>query len=259
MSVDFDCAYAPLCVLCASCVRLCASRLASQLPKASIAFNFNSSSSELDLSDAKTAREVIGLRMRGVVDPAGMMAALQARPDAELQLRNQYAPMTPAETLEYYSQTPYRFGKYVGKHGLFPVGGEDWKKRGEVKVDGKEQDTRVLGRWLKEWYAEDGREQVYEWRWQLCEDLKEQPVEFAGELMWFMFFFKDFLLILLPRHEVGSCEVPVPDSGQASLPEARSVEQRAQDILGGQHANRSVARTGLFPAHGELEQSATSR
>ena len=68
---------------------------------------------------------------------------------------------------------------------------------------------------------------------------------------------KDLLTGL--RHEMGSCQVSLPDGGQAGLPKARSVEQRAQGILGGQHAHCSVARADLLPAHGKLEQSATSR
>lgn len=137
---------------------------------------FNSTPA-LDLADAKTTREVIGLRMKHANDDKELHRQLEIRKDVTLQKGRYEVKNTHLESTRQYSQTAHRYGDYVIKYCLVPSS-ETQKKLGEEAV--KEDHTSyVLSDWLKKFYEENDAEYLFQV--QLLEDLEEQPVEYAGK------------------------------------------------------------------------------
>ena len=80
---------------------------------------FNSTPA-LDLADAKTTREIIGLRIAHGADPKELHKHLEARQDTDLQTARDKVHNTHLESTRQYSQTAYRFGEHVIKYCLVP-------------------------------------------------------------------------------------------------------------------------------------------
>ncbi|GAB7344933.1 hypothetical protein MBLNU457_3367t1 [Dothideomycetes sp. NU457] len=144
-------------------------------PTQDIEFN---STPALDLADAKTTREIIGLRMQHGADEKALHKDLDARPDKELQSARYKVRNTHLESTRQYSQTAYRFGDYVMKYCLVPSS-ETQRKLFEETVR-PDHGSDILHRWLQDFHAKHDAEYLFQV--QLCEDLDAQSVEYAGKI-----------------------------------------------------------------------------
>ncbi|KAF3055807.1 putative catalase protein [Daldinia childiae] len=136
---------------------------------------FNSTPA-IELADAKTTREVLGIRLMYDHDKAEMYKRLKERPDYELQVSRDKAPNTHLESMRWYSQTAYRFGDYIMKYRLVPST-ETQTKLAEKTVKPEDAED-ILHRWLQNFHYNYDAEFLFQV--QLVENLSEQPVEYAG-------------------------------------------------------------------------------
>lgn len=145
------------------------------IPTQDIEFN---STPALDLADAHTTRDIIDLRIKYGNDQPELYKRLEARKDTDLQKFRDTVRNTHLESTRQYSQTAYRFGDYVCKYCLVP-NTETQKKLYEETVkpaDGSD----ILHRWLQNFHKEHDAEYLFQV--QLCENLDDQPVEYAGKV-----------------------------------------------------------------------------
>ncbi|KAJ4569708.1 hypothetical protein HRR90_007006 [Exophiala dermatitidis] len=121
---------------------------------------FNSTPA-LDLADAKTTREIIDLRIKFGNNQAELYKQLDARKDTELQ-----------------KARDARYGDYVIKYCLVPNTEIQRRLYDETvkPVDGSD----ILHRWLQNFHREHDAEYLFQV--QLCENLEDQPVEYAGKV-----------------------------------------------------------------------------
>lgn len=140
--------------------------------------SFSKSTPALDLADAKTTREIIGLRIRYADDKAALCEQLRRRPDEALQTARDQVRNTHLESTRYYSQTAYRFGDYIIKYCLVPA--TETQRRLAAETTAPEHGSDVMQRWLREFHGAHDAEYLFQV--QLCEDLGEQPVEDAGRV-----------------------------------------------------------------------------
>ncbi|KAF2662167.1 heme-dependent catalase [Lophiostoma macrostomum CBS 122681] len=138
---------------------------------------FNSTPA-LDLANAKTTKDIIDLRIKYGGNPKELYDHLEKRDDTELQKARDQVRVTHVESTRQYSQTAYRFGNYVVKYTLVP-NSETQKKLWEETVRPEDGDD-ILHRWLQNFHHE--HEAEYLFQVQLCENLDEQPVEYAGAI-----------------------------------------------------------------------------
>lgn len=129
-----------------------------------------------ELADAKTTREILGLRLMYGGDKPELYNQLKERPDRELQLSRDKVANKHLESMRWYSQSAYRFGDYVMKYSLVPSTETQRKLAGQT-VKPEDSDD-VLHRWLRSFHADHDAEFLFEV--QLLENLEEQPVEYAG-------------------------------------------------------------------------------
>ncbi|CAD6593397.1 MAG: hypothetical protein ASARMPREDX12_007128 [Alectoria sarmentosa] len=139
---------------------------------------FNSTPA-LDLADAKTTKEIIDLRINYGGNKSELYKKLEARPDTDLQKFRDSVRNTHLESTRQYSQTAYRFGDYVAKYCLVPSS-ETQKKMYEETVKPDEHEPDILSQWLKNFHKAHDAE--YLLQFQLCENLEDQPVEYAGKV-----------------------------------------------------------------------------
>jgi hypothetical protein len=85
---------------------------------------------------------------------------------------------THLESTRQYSQTAYRFGDYVAKYCLVP-NSETQRKLYEETVK-PEHGDEILHKWLQNFHKEHDAE--YLLQFQLCENLDDQPIEYAGKV-----------------------------------------------------------------------------
>jgi hypothetical protein len=145
------------------------------IPTQDIEFN---STPALDLADAKTTKEIIDLRIKYGGDQPELYKHLEARPDTDLQKFRDTVRNTHLEATRQYSQTAYRFGNYVAKYCLVP-NSQTQRKLYEETVKPEDGDD-ILHRWLQNFHKEHDAE--YLLQFQLCENLEDQPVEYAGKV-----------------------------------------------------------------------------
>lgn len=100
------------------------------IPTQDIEFN---STPALELADAKTTKEIIGLRMQNSDNEVKLHACLRARKDTELQEARYKVPNKHLESTKFYGQTVFRFGEYAGKYCLTPVSQTQKKLVGSSK------------------------------------------------------------------------------------------------------------------------------
>jgi hypothetical protein len=144
------------------------------VPTHDVEFN---SAPAIELADAKTTREIIGLRLKYGDDKEGLYKALEARPDAELQKARDSVRNTHLESTRQYSQTAYRYGDYVIKYSLVPnTDTQNKLYEDTVKPD---DGSDILHRWLQNFHQEHDAEYLFQV--QLLENLDDQPVEYAGK------------------------------------------------------------------------------
>jgi hypothetical protein len=144
-------------------------------PTQDIEFN---STPALDLATAKVTREIIDLRIKYGHDQEELRRQLEKRDDTELQTARDKVRNTHLESTRQYSQTAYRFGDYVMKYCLVPSG-ETQRKLYDETVR-PEDGSDILHRWLQNFHASHDAEYLFQV--QLCEDLEDQPVEYAGKV-----------------------------------------------------------------------------
>ncbi|EPE36826.1 Heme-dependent catalase-like protein [Glarea lozoyensis ATCC 20868] len=125
-------------------------------PTHDIEFN---STPALDLADAKTTREIVDLRIK--------------YGKARDEVHN-----THLTSIRYYSQTAYRYGDFIVKYSLVPSS-EVQKKQYQEAVKPDSHPDNILSSWVKEFYANNEAEYLFQV--QLCENLEDQPVEYAGK------------------------------------------------------------------------------
>ncbi|KAI5257160.1 heme-dependent catalase [Aureobasidium subglaciale] len=144
-------------------------------PTQDIEFN---STPALDLATAKVTREIIDLRIKYGHDQEELRKHLEKRDDTELQTARDKVRNTHLESTRQYSQTAYRFGDYVMKYCLVPSS-ETQRKLYDETVR-PEDGSDILHRWLQNFHAEHDAEYLFQV--QLCENLEDQPVEYAGKI-----------------------------------------------------------------------------
>ena len=144
-------------------------------PTQDIEFN---STPALDLATAKVTREIIDLRIKYGHDQKELYKHLEARNDTELQTARDKVKNTHLESTRQYSQTSYRFGDYVMKYCLVPSS-ETQRKLFEETVR-PEDGSDILHRWLQDFHLNHDAEYLFQV--QLCENLEDQPVEYAGKI-----------------------------------------------------------------------------
>ena len=147
----------------------------AECPTQDIEFN---STPGLDLADAKTTHDIVGLRIKHAGDAKALYKDLEQRDDTDLQKFRDTVRNTHLESTRQYSQTAYRFGDYVAKYCLVPST-ETQRKLYEETVKPEHGDD-ILHRWLQNFHKHHDAE--YLWQFQLLEDLEEQPVEYAGKV-----------------------------------------------------------------------------
>ncbi|KAL8747736.1 MAG: hypothetical protein Q9190_000435 [Brigantiaea leucoxantha] len=145
-------------------------------PTQDIEFN---STPAIDLADAKTTREIIDLRIKYGHDRSELYKHLESRPDTTLQKFRDTVRNTHLESTRQYSQTAYRFGEFVAKYCLVPSS-ETQKKLYEETVKPEQHDSDILSKWLQNFHSTHDAE--YLLQFQLCENLEDQPVEYAGKV-----------------------------------------------------------------------------
>ncbi|KAI1765286.1 catalase-like domain-containing protein [Hypoxylon sp. FL1150] len=142
-------------------------------PTQDIEFN---STPAIELADAKTTKEILGIRLMHNGDKSELYKHLEERPDYELQVSRDNVANRHLESMRWYSQSAYRFGDYVMKYRLVPST-ETQQKLVEQTVKPEDGDD-ILHRWLRNFHADHDAEFLFEV--QLLENLEEQPVEYAG-------------------------------------------------------------------------------
>ncbi|KAL8644252.1 MAG: hypothetical protein Q9210_007348 [Variospora velana] len=146
------------------------------IPTQDIEFN---STPALDLADAKTTREIIDLRIKYGNNQPELYKHLEARPDTHLQKFRDSIRNTHLESTRQYSQTAFRFGDYIAKYCLVPSS-ETQKKLYDETLKPDEHGSDILSQWLQNFHREHDAEYVLQF--QLCENLEDQPVEYAGKV-----------------------------------------------------------------------------
>lgn len=147
----------------------------ADFPTQDIEFN---STPALDLADAKTAKEIIDLRIKFGNNQPELYKHLDSRPDITLQKARDQVRNTHLESTRQYSQTAYRFGDYVMKYCLVPDT-DTQRKLYEETVKPTDGDD-ILHRWLQNFHREHNAQYLFQV--QLCENLEDQPVENAGKV-----------------------------------------------------------------------------
>jgi hypothetical protein len=217
-------------------------------------FSFNSSIQVSELSDARTTREIIGIFMKmespRKEDQEAAVAELKGRKDVQLQTGGRRAPNAHAAAQSFYSQVPYRFGKYVGKHALIPSTDHQSALLSDTL---KEGDTiNAMTTKLKNFYAE--HDTVYLWQFQLLENLDDQPVEYAG---------KQWDTAKYPYQTVAKLVFPKQDSYNYQLKSFYEDHMRANawrglktlEPLGGTNRLRRL----MYPYAGKLREKLNGR
>lgn len=142
-------------------------------PTQDIEFN---STPVTELADAKTAREILEMRLTYGHDKPELYKHLKERQDSRLQLSRDNVPNYHLESLQWYSQSPYRFGNFVMKFRLIPST-ETQCELSNLTVK-PEDGQDVLHRWLREFHFNHDAAFLFEV--QLLENLDEQSVEYSG-------------------------------------------------------------------------------
>ena len=145
-------------------------------PTQDIEFN---STPALDLTDAKTTREIINLRIKHGANQPELYKHLEAREDTALQKARDSVRNTHLESTRQYSQTAYRFGDFVAKYCLMPSS-DTQRKLYEETVKPDQHGSDILSTWLSNFHGAHDAE--YLLQFQLLENIEDQPVEYAGKI-----------------------------------------------------------------------------
>lgn len=134
-------------------------------------FEFNSCSI-LELGSAKTASEIIDLRIKHG-DPDALSAALHERDDGVIQHIRTTIDNQRVESQTQHSQSAYRFGDYVAKFALVATGAKQVANATQFVTSADH--SSILREWMHDFFAtNDG---TFELRAQLLENLADQHIE----------------------------------------------------------------------------------
>lgn len=121
-------------------------------------FFFNNAPS-IELTDIDTTLDIMSLREKYFDDPAGLGRALKLRTDMIKQHAPYMLPNTNIISHSMFSQSAFRFGKWYGHMGLFPV--LDPQKQNDTAVK-SDHPHAVLSDWLFDYF--EGNEAKYEFK-----------------------------------------------------------------------------------------------
>lgn len=130
----------------------------------------------LPLADVTTYREIQQLRAKYRDDPEGLVKAIEARDDAELQKTFERLPNIHLLANAYYSQSAFRFGDHVCKYGLFPNTETQAALADREVTD--EDGPGILTEWLESYLAE--HDAGFDFAVQLQTDPEAMPIEDAS-------------------------------------------------------------------------------
>lgn len=168
-------------------------------------FTFNNAPI-LELTDLPTCLEIFQLREKFFDDPEGLGKELQKRKDKDLQFAPAGLPNRHFMSYAMYSQSAYRYGDYIAKYALFPTGDlqvqlAEWAK--VTDSSSREQHSE----WLRSYFKD--HDAVFDFRVQLCQDLRKQSVEDCSQ-------------------EWDENEFPFETVGQVVLPKGQDVFDAAR-------------------------------
>ena len=136
-------------------------------------FTFNNAPI-LELRDLPTTVEIFRIREKHFREPEKIAEEVKQRDDKDLQMAPSQLPNQHFLSYTMYSQSAYRWGPYIVKYALFPT-----SKIPDTPITDS-SDPEQHSKWLREYFASAGDDMTYDLRVQLCEDIKEQPVEDAS-------------------------------------------------------------------------------
>jgi hypothetical protein len=102
----------------------------------------------IELTDIDTCLEIMQLREKHFDDPAMLKAKTALRTDAIKQTAPLLLPNTNLVSMNFYTQSAFRFGEFYGHMALFPADDAMAQKTSEKVKSG--QSGEVLSEWLKE-------------------------------------------------------------------------------------------------------------
>lgn len=137
-------------------------------------FTFNNAPL-LELTDLPTTVEIFHIRERHFRNPENIEPELKKRSDKNLQLAPAQLPNQHFLSYTMYSQSAYRWGPYIAKYALFPTGEYQAALEKSHKIT-DDSSPEQHSKWLKEWF-EGTKDATYDLRVQLCQSLRQQPVE----------------------------------------------------------------------------------
>ncbi|KAF2760028.1 heme-dependent catalase [Pseudovirgaria hyperparasitica] len=130
----------------------------------------------LELRDPKTTNEIADSLERNWDDLPTFAKECAARPDAELACLPARLPRQHMFAMPEYSQSAYRFGDYVAKFGVFPLGEE--QKKWEDKLIGENEPINIISQGLRDFHMK--HKVTYSFCAQLLQNLDDQPVDDIG-------------------------------------------------------------------------------
>ncbi|KAL7007258.1 hypothetical protein EMMF5_003097 [Cystobasidiomycetes sp. EMM_F5] len=130
----------------------------------------------LELRDAKTTYDIAESLERNWNDLPTFAKEQAAREDADVATYGGKLPNQHMAAMPEYSQSAYRFGEYVAKFGVFPLG-EEQKKLADWRIKADDP-INIISQSLREFHQNN--KVTYSFCAQLLQNLDEQPVDDIG-------------------------------------------------------------------------------
>ncbi|PVH96750.1 heme-dependent catalase [Periconia macrospinosa] len=130
----------------------------------------------LELRDPKTTFEIADALERNWNDIPKFAEEQAKRVDADVATLGSQLPRQHMVAMPEYSQSAYRFGDYVAKFGVFPLGEAQMKlEDSEIK---ESDPINIISQELRDFHLK--HKVTYSFGAQLLQDLNEQPVDDIG-------------------------------------------------------------------------------
>ncbi|KAE8449435.1 hypothetical protein EG329_008043 [Mollisiaceae sp. DMI_Dod_QoI] len=130
----------------------------------------------LELRDPKTTYEIANCLERNWNDIPKFAEEQSKRVDADVATIGSQLPRQHLVVMPEYSQSAYRFGDYVAKFGVFPLG-EEQKKLEKVSIP-EDAPINILSQAARDFHMK--HKVTYSFCAQLLQNLDEQPVDDLG-------------------------------------------------------------------------------
>jgi len=104
----------------------------------------------LELTDVSTTKDSFALRNEYFEDQKGMEKELGKRSDTKKQIAPLQLPNTDIMGMQFFQQSPFRFGEYIGKLSPIRLKKEVALTHGKVPKDAS--DT-IRGEWIEEYFS----------------------------------------------------------------------------------------------------------